>query len=120
MTAYRLARAGARVLLIDKARFPRGQPCGGGLTLRAVKELPFSVDPVVEDVVTRITCRLRYGRSFEREGRTALCLITQRRRLDHYLVERAQEAGVEFRDGVRVDVQSDARQIGRASCRERV
>ena len=109
MTAYRLARAGARVLLIDKARFPRDKPCGGGLTLRAVKELPFSVDPVVEDVVTRVTCRLRYGRSFDREGRTALCLMTQRRRLDHYLVERAQEAGAEFRDGVRVHVASDTR-----------
>jgi len=107
MTAYRLARAGARVLLIDKARFPRDKPCGGGLTLRAVKELPFSVDPVVEDVVTRVTCRLRYGRSFDREGRTALCLMTQRRGLDHYLVERAQEAGAEFRDGVRVHVASD-------------
>jgi len=109
MTAYRLARAGARVLLIDKARFPRDKPCGGGLTLRAVRELPYSVDAVVEDVVTRVTCRLRYGWSFEREGKTALCLMTQRRRLDHYLVERAQEAGVEFRDGARVDVQSDVR-----------
>lgn len=107
--AYRLARAGARVLLIDKARFPRDKPCGGGLTLRAVRELPYSVDAVVEDVVTRVTCRLRYGWSFEREGKTALCLMTQRRRLDHYLVERAQEAGVEFRDGARVDVQSDVR-----------
>src|SRR2546430_2892175 len=107
MTAYRLARAGARVLLIDKARFPRDKPCGGGLTLRAVKELPFSVDPVVEDVVTRVTCRLRYGRSFDRGGQTPLCLMTQRRRLDHYLVERAQEAGAELRDGVRVEIQSE-------------
>jgi geranylgeranyl reductase family protein len=109
MTAYRLARAGARVLLVDKARFPRDKPCGGGLTLRAVKELPFSVDPVVEDVVTRVTCRLRYGRSFDREGRTALCLMTQRRRLDHFLVERAEEAGAQFRDGARVEVESDTR-----------
>src|SRR5438067_5903358 len=109
MTAYRLARAGARVLLIDKARFPRDKPCGGGLTLRAVKELPFPVNPVVEDIVTRVTCRLRYGRAFEREGRTALCLMTQRRRLDHYLVERAQEAGAPFRDGVRVRVASETR-----------
>ncbi len=34
-TAYRLAEAGARVLLVDKARFPRDKPCGGGLTVRA-------------------------------------------------------------------------------------
>jgi geranylgeranyl reductase family protein len=109
MTAYRLARAGARVLLIDRAKFPRDKPCGGGLTLRAVKELPFSVDPVVEDIVTRVTCRLRYGRSFDREGRNVLCLMTQRRRLDQFLVDGAREAGAEFRDGVRATLESETR-----------
>src|SRR5213078_3395430 len=68
-TAYRLARAGARVCLVDRARFPRDKPCGGGLTLRAVRELPVSVEPVVEHVVDRMAFRLRYGRSFERGGR---------------------------------------------------
>ena len=43
--AYRLARSRARVLLIDKTRFPRDKPCGGGLTMRAVRQLPFSVEP---------------------------------------------------------------------------
>jgi len=104
-TAYRLARAGARVLLVDKARFPRDKPCGGGLTLRAVRELPFAADPVVEDVIRRVECRLNYRTSFER-GSRELCLMTQRRRLDHYLVERAVEAGAEFRDGVRLDPDS--------------
>ncbi len=108
-TAYRLARAGARVLLVDKARFPRDKPCGGGLTLRAVKELPVDVGPVVEEVVTRVECRLNYGPSFVRGSRD-LCLMTQRRRLDHFLVERAVEAGAEFRDGVRLDLDAvDAR-----------
>jgi len=105
-TAYRLASLGARVLLLDKVRFPRDKPCGGGLTFRAVKELPFSVDPVVEEVVNRVECRLRYGRSFVRGSRD-LCLMTQRRRLDHFLAERAVEAGADLRDGVRVEVESD-------------
>jgi len=30
--ALRLSRAGARVLLLDRERFPRDKPCGGGLT----------------------------------------------------------------------------------------
>jgi geranylgeranyl reductase family protein len=104
-TAYRLSRAGARVLLIDKARFPRDKPCGGGLTLRAVKELTVDVTPVVEDVVTRVECRLNYGPSFVRGSRD-LCLMTQRRRLDQFLVDRAVEAGTEFRDGMRADLHS--------------
>src|SRR6266540_2196039 len=48
LTAYHLARAHARVLLVDKTRFPRDKPCGGGLTYRALRQLPFSVEPVVE------------------------------------------------------------------------
>src|SRR5579875_2652270 len=58
--AYRLARAGARVLLLDKATFPRDKPCGGGVTGRAARLLPFSIEPVVEDVVDRLECGLRY------------------------------------------------------------
>src|SRR6266511_3246819 len=107
--AYRLARAHARVLLIDKMPFPRDKPCGGGLTMRAVRQLPFSVDPVVEDRITRARCRLRYGGVIERESSQVLCLMTQRRRLDEFLAGQAIEAGAEFRDGVRVSIESDTR-----------
>jgi geranylgeranyl reductase family protein len=106
-TAYRLARAHARVLLIDKARFPRDKPCGGGLTTRAVRQLPFSVEPVVEDRITRVRCRLKYGRVMNRDSERVLCLMTQRRRLDEFLVEQAAAAGATFRDRVRVEIESD-------------
>jgi geranylgeranyl reductase family protein len=108
-TAFRLARAHARVLLVDKARFPRDKPCGGGLTMRAVRQLPFSVEPVVEDRITRARCRLKYGPVIERESDRVLCFMTQRRRLDAYLAKQAAEAGADFRDGVRVTVESDTR-----------
>jgi geranylgeranyl reductase family protein len=105
--AYRLSRAHARVLLIDKARFPRDKPCGGGLTMRAVRQLPVSVEQVVEDRVTSVRCRLKYGPVMERLSERPLCLMTQRRRLDEFLVAQAVEAGATFRDGVRVSVESD-------------
>jgi len=108
-TAYRLARAHARVLLVDKLRFPRDKPCGGGLTMRAVRQLPFSVEPVVEDRITRARCRLKYGPVIERSSEQVLCLMTQRRGLDEFLVQQAVEAGATFRDGVRVEVESDRR-----------
>jgi geranylgeranyl reductase family protein len=107
--AYRLARAHARVLLIDKKRFPRDKPCGGGLTMRAVRQLPFSVEPVVEDRITRTRCRLRYGATLEHRSSQVLCVMTQRRRLDAFLVDRAVEAGADFRDGVDVSIESDTR-----------
>jgi geranylgeranyl reductase family protein len=102
VTAFRLASAGASVLLLDKARFPRDKPCGGGLTIRAVKELPIDVTPVVEHVVDRMRLRLRYGSWYERRSEEPLILMTQRRRLDAFLVEQAAAAGAEVLDGTKV------------------
>jgi geranylgeranyl reductase family protein len=99
--AFRLSRAGARVLLLDRERFPRDKPCGGGLTYRAVRQLPVGVEPVIEDTVRRFELGFRYGRRFERRSSEPLVLMTQRRRLDAHLAEQAADAGADFRDGVR-------------------
>jgi geranylgeranyl reductase family protein len=102
-TAIHLARAGARVLVAERARFPRDKPCGGGLTGRALKRIPVDPSPVVERDVDRFELRLRYGSSFTRSHDEPLIRMTQRRRLDAFLLERAAEAGAEVRDGTRVD-----------------
>jgi geranylgeranyl reductase family protein len=101
-TALRLARGGARVLLADRARFPRDKPCGGGLTGRALKHAPCDVSAVVEHVVDRFVLRAGYRRGLERRSQSPVILMTQRRRLDAFLAEQATAAGVEFRDGTPV------------------
>jgi geranylgeranyl reductase family protein len=100
--AYRLAESGASVLLADKASFPRDKPCGGGLTMRAVRLLPFDVDPVVEDRTTRVRFGLDFTRRFERRLDDPLVLMTQRSRLDAFLAKQAANAGADFRDAARV------------------
>ena len=102
-SAIHLARAGARVLLADKARFPRDKPCGGGLTGRALKHVPCAVEPVVEHVVDHLVVRVAYGGKFGRGSGRPLIDMTQRRRLDHHLAEQAAASGAEFRDGVAVE-----------------
>lgn len=94
-----IAAGGASVLLLDRAKFPRDKPCGGGVTVRGANILPFSIDPVVEDIVTAARMRLRERREVTRDAKAPLTYMTQRRRLDAFLVEKAQAAGVEFRDG---------------------
>jgi geranylgeranyl reductase family protein len=101
-TAIHLARAGARVLLADKARFPRDKPCGGGLTGRALRHVPCDVEPVVEHVVDRMVMRVGYGAKVGHTSRAALIRMTQRRRLDQHLAEQAARTGADFRDGVAV------------------
>jgi geranylgeranyl reductase family protein len=100
--AIHLARGGARVLLADKARFPRDKPCGGGLTGRALRYAPCDVSPVVEHVVDRFVVRVGYGGRFARRSEPPLIRMTQRRRLDAHLAEQAAVAGADFRDGVPV------------------
>ena len=89
------------------ARRPRALPARQALrrrdhrsraTARALR-----VGPVVEDEVRTFELRLRYGRSFERQKRHPLILMTQRRRLDAHLAERAAAAGAEFADDTRVE-----------------
>jgi len=101
-TALRLAREGASVLLADKARFPRDKPCGGGLTGRALKHAPCDVSPVVEHVVDRFQLRAGYRLRVGKRSTTPLVLMTQRRRLDAFLVEQAAAAGAQVRDAAAV------------------
>jgi geranylgeranyl reductase family protein len=116
--AYHLARGGASVLVLDKATFPRDKPCGGGVTIRAARLLPFSIEPVVEDVLDRLECGLRYRQHITRIARGPLAYMTQRRRLDHFLLQKAAEAGVEVREGETADARElDARiVIGADGC----
>ncbi len=102
-TAIHLARGGASVLLVDRARFPRDKPCGGGITVRALRQAPCDVTPVVERVVHTFELRLRERHKFRRTSREPLILMTQRRRLDAFLAEQAVAAGATFRDAARVE-----------------
>jgi geranylgeranyl reductase family protein len=99
-TAARLlANEGANVLLLDRQAFPRDKPCGGGVTLRASSVPGIDLTPVIEQTVYGARFSLRLGRTFERRFDRPLTYMTQRRRLDAFLAERAAEASVDFHDG---------------------
>src|SRR5580765_6277568 len=102
-TAYHLASAGVSVLLADKATFPRDKPCGGGLTTRAFMRCPVDPTPVVEEKVDVVELRFRYRDSVERRARAPVIWMTQRRRLDAFLLDAAREQGAEVRESVRVE-----------------
>src|SRR3954451_22586234 len=92
-TASRLADAGASVLLVDKATFPRDKPCGGGLTMRAVRQCPVDPSPVVEEDVDPAEWRSRYHHGVARHAARPVSRMTQRRPLDARLLDAARERG---------------------------
>jgi geranylgeranyl reductase family protein len=102
-TAARLlAQRGARVILLDRARFPRDKPCGGGVTLQAANEAGLDLSPVIERTVNEVHVSFRQRKSFVRRSSDALSYMTQRSRLDAYLAEQAVSAGAHFHDGAGV------------------
>ena len=103
--AYRLAGAGVSVLVVDKARFPRDKPCGGGITLRAFRQCPVDPSPVVEEEVDVVELRFRYDDAVVRRSTTPFVLMTQRRRLDAFLLDAARERGAEVRDGTTAQIE---------------
>src|SRR5215212_3518832 len=121
-TAYALARAGARVLVLERATFPRAKPCAEYLSPQASRILSAmgALDAVERAAahLTGMVVRAPNGatlrgdfvaghgfRAFRDRG-----LALRRTVLDPILLDRAREAGAEVREGVRVtDVVRDQR-----------
>src|SRR5919198_3682808 len=103
-TAYHLAKRDLSVLLVDRATFPRDKPCGGGLTTRAFLRCPVDPTPVVEEFVDVVELRFRYHDAVERRARRPVIAMTQRRRLDAFLLDAARAAGVEVHEGTAADL----------------
>ena len=96
-TARECADHGLSVLLLDKAEFPRDKPCAGAVSIRASKQLPFDMTPVVERVAYDLYFTARQKNGFARHSSEELAYLTQRCHLDTFLAERAVEAGATFR-----------------------
>lgn len=96
--AREAASQGLSVLLLDRAQFPRDKPCGGGVNMRAANLLPFSVEPVAERVIRGLRVSVKQGESYTRRSSDPLTYMTQRKRLDAFLLEQALRAGATLRE----------------------
>ena len=94
--AYHLAKAGVDVVLLDKAKFPRGKTCGGGINVRAQKLIPFDFSPVIESTITAISFTCKFKAPFTRRSPDPLMFTVRRESFDDFLVRKAEEAGARF------------------------
>lgn len=103
--AMTAAGRGLRVLLIDKARFPRDKLCGGLFTGRALAEYRRILhrDPPDGLFEERRAISFFLGeRPMGRMDDVPPMYLTMRRELDAHLLEGARAAGAELRTGCRV------------------
>ncbi len=100
--AHAAAVAGARTLVLDRARFPRYKTCGGGLIGPTLGALPpdFQVPTRVD--VHRATITLAGKRWADRRSDNGLIALVDRSEFDAALLVEARRAGAEVRDGVTV------------------
>jgi len=105
VAAANLMGAGLRVCILDRARFPRLKPCGGGISCRAYKRLPYLVD-VLRSVPTNLVHRLVFespsGDAVEFASDEPLYAMIRRIELDHALIKHVVASGVELREDVTV------------------
>jgi geranylgeranyl reductase family protein len=103
--AITLARAGADVLVVDKARFPRDKCCGDGLTADALRQLeslglrPESVPDwqPVDEVFVRSPVGRTVRFPLPPDGQYAV--VAPRAQLDAALLDVARAAGAKVADG---------------------
>lgn len=114
-TASYLAKAGIRVLLVDKAKFPRDKTCGDALSPNALKILgDLGLLDAIKDFGFRLNgVRLVAPDGSEmvapippKQGLANYIYIAPRYQLDNLLLEHAIESGAEFKPAFRVtDIQ---------------
>jgi geranylgeranyl reductase family protein len=99
--AYRLARAGHDVVLLEQAPIPRPKPCGGGVQPQVARWLDFDLAPAISARVTRLRATWRLGEAAEGDLETREPLLMVRREsFDQHIVRKAAEQGAAVRDGL--------------------
>jgi len=110
--AYELAKRGLGVLFIEKATLPHYKACGGGLPLKTVQSLPFDVSPAFEREAEGGIVSHGGRQLLKTEVRRPFAWLAMRDRFDHFLVQRAVEAGARLIDGLAVtSVEDQAGQV---------
>lgn len=97
--AYLLARRGLQVLILEKERLPRYKTCGGGVTLKALQNLPFDASPVIENCAVGGILTYRGEEWMRVETGWPIAWLVMRDRFDHFLVQQAVQAGAKLLEG---------------------
>ncbi len=102
MTGYYLAKAGVRVAIFDMHKFPREKACGGGLQVKAAKQIPIDLNPVLRGTLKGITFSFRLGDRYSKKYHHPLVYSVLRTEFDNLLLESAQRSGANVYDGIKI------------------
>ncbi|MGD1860395.1 MAG: geranylgeranyl reductase family protein [Leptolyngbyaceae cyanobacterium] len=97
--AYHLARRGASVLLLEKAKLPRHKPCTGALSPRVAAWFDFDFAPALANMVRRVRYTWKLGDEVASELQTQEPIwLVKRDTFDWFLVQQAIAQGATLHD----------------------
>ena len=94
--AIRLARAGMRVLIVERYGLPRQKPCGGGISTRVLLRFPFLPDAlrrIPSRAISNLYLEGPSGDVFRMRSDGPAVILIRRIEFDYLLVSLALEAG---------------------------
>jgi geranylgeranyl reductase family protein len=97
--ACALARAGVRVLVLERDRLPRQKPCGGGISTRVFTRFPWlraALDRISSHPVSSLYLEGPSGGVFRMQAPAPAVVLVRRIEYDAMLAARAREAGAEI------------------------
>ncbi|HHV24158.1 MAG: geranylgeranyl reductase family protein [Methanosarcina sp.] len=95
----RAGKLGLKALLLEKDKFPRYKPCGGGLSEHAISYLDFELpQDLIEWEVTGAKVLFR-DQSIKAHKDRRLSVLVSRDKFDDFLLEKAKETGIEVNTG---------------------
>jgi flavin-dependent dehydrogenase len=94
--AFDLVVKGFRVLLLDRTEFPRRKTCAGGLTVKAVRALRYSIALVIQRTVSNlsVSCRMRRPKLFT--SKDPICHMVERPVFDLFCLKKTVAAVARF------------------------
>ena len=106
LAALALARRGVDVAVLDKKRFPRDKPCGGGIRYGVYARFPDLAatlrNTIAVHEIRRVVMESPSGHAVTASRDTPLYLTLRRTELDATLLAQARAAGARVLEGARV------------------
>jgi len=99
MAAYTLAKAGRRVLLVERYSLPRQKPCGGGISTRVLARFPWLAEPlrrIPTHAVSSLYLEGPSGGVFRMQSNGPAVILIRRIEFDFLLATLAREAGAQI------------------------
>jgi len=93
-----LAKSGFNIAILEKARFPRDKPCGGGISPKAIDILGIDLSPIVEQNISRGILSYNNEQVIIRDKYPYLGITVDRLKFDSLLMDNAISSGVRFYD----------------------